>query len=68
MKISNIYIQEEKSKQYNYRFEFKDITNNQFPSFMLYRAPYNKVVSSMLDNLHEYNSLSKVKPYENTRS
>ena len=67
MKISNVYIQEEDNKHYNYRFEFKDITYWLYPSLMLHYTEC-KIVGSMLSNLHEYNSLSKVKAYETIRS
>ena len=66
MNISNVYTQEEENKQYNYRFEFKNITYKVYPSLMLhYRS--NAVGGSMLCHLHEYTSLRKVKPYENIR-
>ena len=66
MKISNVYTQEEESNQYTYRFEFKDVTNYIYPSFMLHYDSH-KIVGSMLSQLYEYTSLRKVKPYENTR-
>ena len=66
MKISNVYIQEEENKHYNYRFEFKNIPYKIYPSLMLH-CKYNIVVGSMLSHLHEYISLRKVKPYENIR-
>ena len=66
MKISNVYTQEEESSQYTYRFEFKDVTHYIYPSFMLHCIG-RRVVDSMLCNLHEYTSLRKVKPYEDTR-
>ena len=67
MKISNVYTQEEENKKYTYRFEFKGVTHYIYPSFMLHYAS-RRVVDSMLCNLHEYNSLSKVKAYETIRS
>ena len=67
MKISNVYIQEEENKKYTYRFEFKGVTHYIYPSFMLHYAS-RRVVDSMLCNLHEYNSLSKVKANETNRS
>lgn len=66
MKISNVYTQEEENKQYNYRFEFKNITYKVYPSLMLHYKS-NTVGGSMLSHLHEYISLRKVKPYENIR-
>ena len=66
MKISNVYTQEEENKQYNYRFEFKDVTHYICPSLMLHYGS-NTVGGSMLSHLHEYTSLHKVKPYENIR-
>ena len=67
MKLVNVYTQEEDNKQYTYRFEFKGVTHYIYPSFMLHYAS-RRVVNSMLCNLHEYNSLSKVKTYETIRS
>ena len=66
MNISNVYTQEEESNQYTYRFEFKDVTHYIYPSFMLHYSS-RRIVDSMLCNLHEYTSLRKVKPYEDTR-
>ena len=66
MQLSNVYTQEEENKQYNYRFEFKSVTRYIYPSFMLHYDS-RKIVDSMLSHLHEYTSLRKVKPYENTR-
>lgn len=65
MKISNVYTQKEENKQYTYRFEFKDVTRYIYPSFMLHYASH-KIVDSMVSQLHEYTSLHKVKPYENS--
>ena len=67
MKLTNVYIQEEKNKQYTYRFEFKGVTHYIYPSFTLHYASH-RVVGSMLGHLHEYNSLRKVKAYETIRS
>ena len=67
MKLVNVYTQEEDNKQYTYRFEFKGVTHYIYPSFMLHYAS-RKVVDSMLCDLHEYNSLSRVKVYEIVRS
>ena len=67
MKISNVYTQEEENKQYTYRFEFKDITHYIYPSLMLHYSECG-IIGSMLCDLHEYNSLSKVKAYETVRS
>lgn len=67
MKITSVYTQEEDNKHYTYRFEFKDVIYYIYPSFMLH-SDSHRVVNSMLDNLHEYNSLSKIKPYENIRN
>ena len=67
MKISNVYIQEEKNKQYTYRFEFKGVTHYIYPSFMLHYASH-RVVDSMLCGIHESTSLRKVKAYETIRS
>ena len=67
MKISNVYIQEEINKQYTYRFEFGDITHVIYPSFMLH-CTNRRLAGSMLCDLHEYNSLRKVKAYETIRS
>ena len=67
MKISNVYTQEEDNKHYTYRFEFKGVTHYIYPSFMLHYAS-RRVVDSMLCDLHEYSSLSKVKAYETIRS
>ena len=66
MQLSNVYTQEEESNQYTYRFEFKDITHYIYPSFMLHYSS-RRIVDSMLCDLHEYNSLRKVNPYENIR-
>lgn len=66
MKISNVYTQKEDNGQYNYRFEFKNITYKVYPSLMLH-CKSNIVGGSMLSHLHEYTSLYKVKPYENIR-
>ena len=67
MRLVNVYIQEEENKKYTYRFEFKDITHYIYPSFMLHYAS-RRIVDSMLCDIHEYNSLSKVKTYETIRS
>ena len=67
MKLVNVYTQEEDNKQHTYRFEFKGVTHYIYPSFMLHYAS-RKVVDSMLCDLHEYSSLSKVKTYETVRS
>ena len=67
MKLVNVYKQEEENKKYTYRFEFKGVTHYIYPSFMLH-YDIRRVVDSMLCDLHEYNSLSKVKPYETIRS
>lgn len=67
MKLVNVYTQEEDNKQYTYRFEFKGVTHYIYPSFMLHYAS-RKVVDSMLCDLHEYSSLSRVKVYETVRS
>ena len=67
MRLVNVYIQEEDNKHYIYRFEFKDVTHYIYPSFMLHYTS-RRVIDSMLCNLHEYNSLSKVKAYETIRS
>ena len=67
MKLVNVYTQEEYNKQYTYRFEFKGVTHYIYPSFMLHYAS-RKVVDSMLCDLHEYSSLSRVKVYETVRS
>ena len=66
MRLVNVYIQEE-NNQYTYRFEFKGVTHYIYPSFML-RYSSHKIVNSMLCDLHEYSSLSKVKVYETIRS
>ena len=63
MKLTNVYTQEERNKQYTYRFEFKGVTHYIYPSFMLHYASH-KVIDSMLCDIHEYNSLRKVKAYE----
>ena len=67
MRLVNVYIQEEDNKHYNYRFEFKGVTHYIYTSFMLHYAS-RRVVYSMLCDLHEYSSLSKVKVYEPVRS
>ena len=67
MRLVNVYTQEEDNKQYTYRFEFKGVTHYIYPSFMLHYAS-RRVVDSMLCDLHEYSSLSKVKTYETNRS
>ena len=67
MRLVNVYTQEEDNKQYTYRFEFKGVTHYTYPSFMLH-YDIHKIVNSMLCDLHEYNSLSKVKTYETIRS
>ena len=67
MRLVNVYIQEEDNKHYTYRFEFKGVTHYIYPSFMLHYDSH-KIVNSMLCDLHEYNSLSKVKTYETNRS
>ena len=67
MRLVNVYTQEEENKKYTYRFEFKGVTHYIYPSFMLH-YDIRRVVDSMLCNLHEYNSLSKVKAYETVRS
>ena len=67
MKLVNVYKQEEENNQYTYRFEFKDVTHYIYPSFMLH-YDIRRIVDSMLCDLHEYSSLSKVKAYETIRS
>ena len=67
MKLVNVYKQEEENKKYTYRFEFKGVTHYIYPSFMLH-YDIRRVVDSMLCDLHEYSSLSKVKVYETVRS
>ena len=67
MRLVNVYIQSEGNNQYTYRFEFKDITHYIYPSFLL-RYASRRLVNSMLCDLHEYSSLSKVKAYETDRS
>ena len=67
MKISNVYTQSKGNNQYTYRFEFKDITYWVYPSLMLHYTEC-RIVGSMLCDLHEYSSLSKVKAYETVRS
>ena len=67
MKLVNVYKQEEENKKYTYRFEFKGVTHYIYPSFMLH-YDIRRIVDSMLCDLHEYNSLSKVKTYETIRS
>ena len=67
MRLVNVYKQEEENKKYTYRFEFKGVTHYIYPSFMLH-YDIRRVVDSMLCDLHEYNSLSKVKAYETLRS
>ena len=67
MRLVNVYSQSEGNNKYTYRFEFKDVTHYIYPSFMLHYAS-RRVVDSMLCDLHEYSSLSKVKAYETIRS
>ena len=68
MRIVNVYTKkEDRGLSYTYRFEFKNIPYKMYPSLMLHYANH-RIIGSMLCNLHEYNSLRKVNPYENIRS